>query len=529
MFSPTQWCASVGIVAAATVIAAGLLSAPWWVLASLAAVGAVGLLSLHAWHRARRSDGRGVVFIARFDNENPEYGSIATVHLKEIERRLANNEVLRKTFDLRFLNAPLKESHAQRLLAHTEVVTVISGSGLLVDGHARWDGWVLQRWPQVSGVTIPNERGDGFIGFVETHLSAIQRATTRTDAEYPVRKLTADLFSAEHADDIEGVLLVAAAAFAQNEPDELAALGAAEAMRGQLPPEAAAVFEIGNAMRALRETGDAAAAARALEAAGDAGANHIYLWNSCLVLWTRAEQQNTSNGEDRVRVANKGLAVAPGDFFAQTGLAYGYMAQDRPEEGVPHLEEAMANPERLDEQLLRQDLTEAYRQAGDLEKAREEARREYALWPPSMRRTILKANRMTEKEYLSDPLAGRDDEPGTGANLTDSEADAVARAVRAVVHNDREELERLGALADSRDPYAWVHEDPLGDGRCLVIPWPEDDPREWELQLRRRPDGTTAVDVWLPWTDGEVSPYALQLDLKPGTPPRAVFIELQPL
>lgn len=528
MFSPPQWWVLIGIVAAAALISA-VLSAPWWVVASLAAVGAVGLLPLNAWRRARRSDGRGVVLIARFANENPEYGSIATVHLKEIERRLANNDVLRKAFDLRFLNAPLSESHAQRLLAHTDVVTVISGSGLLVDGHARWDGWVLQRWPQVSGVTIPNEGGEGFIGFVEAHLSAIQRAATRTDAEYPVRKLTADFFSAEHADDIEGVLLVAAAAFAQNEADEVAALGAAEAVRGRLPLGAAAVFEIGLAMRTLRETGDAAAAARALEAAGDAGASHIYLWNSCLALWTRAEQQNSSNGEDRVRVANKGLAVAPNDFFAQAGLGYGYMAQGRPKDAVPHLEEAMANPERLDEQLLRQDLTEAYRQAGDLERAREEARREYALWPPSMRRTILKANRMTEKEYLADPLAGRDDERGTGPDLTDSEAGAVARAVRGVVDNDREELEGLGALADGRDPYVWVRGDPLYEERRLMMPRPEDDPREWELQLHRRPDGTTAVDVWLPWTDGEVSPYALQLDLESGAPPRAVFVELQPL
>jgi len=529
MLSPLGWLGlTLGVLVLAGVTAlAGPV--PWWGSCALAASAGLGFFPLWAWARASRSDGRKLVFVARFADENPEHSSIATVHLREVERRLLNNPLLQRSFDFRFLKAPLKEGHAQRLLRHTPAVTVISGSGLLVDGHARWEGWVLQRWPQTTGMLEPDESGGGLVSMFSTQLSAAQRSKTRTDAEYPVRRLTTDIFSAEHAEDIEGVLLVAAAAFSHSDADEALALTEADAMGSALPLPARAVLEIGKAMRTVVQTGDSAAAARQLEAAGDGGANHIYLWNTCVAFWTRAEQQGLSEGEDRVRAAEKGLAVAPDDFYAQVGAGYGYMVLERPTDAVPHLENATYNPDVMDQQLLRQDLGTAYHLAGDLEKARHERRREYEAWPPSMRRVILKNNRMTEQEYLDDPLASADDVRGEAEDFSDAEVAAVAAAMRAVVDEDQDALRAMRAYDNDRDPYSLLREHPMHEDKRLVLPEPANDPRQWTASFQRRADGTSAVDVWMATPEDEFFPFALQLDLVPegqgGLRPR--FVELQ--
>lgn len=537
MLPPRAWYAVVAVAALAGVGIGYLGVGPSWLGLLVAAPAAVAAAPASIWMRARRSGGQPIVFIARFADENPEHSSIAAVHLSQFERRLRRSELLMSSFDIRYIKAPLKEGHARRLTEWTASPAVISGSGLLVDAHVRWEGWMLLRWPQMTMMMDRDQTGTAMLDSFRSGLSAVERSATSSDREFPTRKMTADVFSAEHAQSVEAVLLVLASASGLlDEAAERDALAQADAMRDWLPVQAHAVLEIGKAIQTHRETGDILKAARQLEAAGDAGVDHIYLWNSCVALWTLAEQEDLSTGADRVRVAEKALRVAPNDFFAQAAAGYGYMAIEQPVDAVPHLENAVRNEEVMDQQLLRQDLTTAYWQSGQKEGAREEARRTYHEWPLSMQRTILKAGRTTEAEYLRDPCAGWDDQRGTATDLTDAEMDAVVRAVRAVVEHDENELRAMSAYDAEADPYVWTRAGPIN------LKMPPKPPREWAVSLSRKPDGRCAVDVWM-WTiedeelaaalgqEQEESPLALQLELRPaedGTT-SAAFVALQPL
>jgi tetratricopeptide (TPR) repeat protein len=536
MLPPHAWYAIVAVAALAAVGIGCLGVGPWWLGLLMAAPGAVAAAPAAIWMRARRSGGQPIVFIARFADENPDHSSIAAVHLSQFERRLRRNELLMSSFDIRYIKAPLKEGHARRLIEWTASPAVISGSGLLVDAHVRWEGWMLLRWPQMTGMLDRDQTGRAVLDSFRSRLSVVEKSATSPDREFPTRKMTADVFSAEHAQSVEGVLLVLASASALDEAAEREALAQADAMRDSLPVQAHAVLEIGKAVQTRQETGDILKAARQLEAAGDAGVDHIYLWNSSAALWTLAEQEDLSTGADRVRVSEKALRIAPHDFFAQAAAGYGYMAIEQPADAVPHLENAVRNEEVMDQQLLRQDLALAYWQSGQKEEAREQQRRTYHEWPPSMRRAILKANRTTEAEYLRDPCAGWDDQRGTATDLTDAEMDVVVRAVRAVVEHDENELRAMSAYDAEADPYVWTRAGPIN------LKMPPKPPREWAVSLSRKPDGRCAVDVWM-WTiedeelaaalgeEQEESPLALQLELRPaedGTT-SAAFVALQPL
>lgn len=524
---PRVWYGIVVASAVAAALLAGFGVGPWWLpLAALAPAGLAAGPSA-AWLAAWRARDRPVVFIARFVDENPEHSSIAAVHLKQVERRLRRNDVLLAAFDVRYIKAPVKESHARRLLRWTTVTAVVSGSGLLVDSHARWEGWMLLRWPQTEGWFSGEEFG--FLNDLRHRPSAVERSVTRSDTEFPARKMTTDVFPAEHVRSVEATLLVLASAFAASDEREERALKDADAMREVLPVQARAVLEIGKALSLLRASDDIVAAARQLEAAGDAGADHIYLWNSCAALWTQAEQRDLSAGNDRVRVATRGLAVAPDDFFAQVAAAYGSMAAGHPADAVPRFESAVNNDEVLDEQIIRDDLAVAYWQSGETEKAREEARRNYLQWPRSMRRHILKAARVTEEEYLRDPCARWSEERGDASALSEAELAAVERAVQAVVQRDRAELEEMAAYeVEDGDPYVWAHGYEADGSAVHAPPGPASD---WELSCSRTADGACAVDIWL-WIGGEgPSPLALQLELlaDESTGVSVKFVALQPL
>jgi len=300
-------------------------------------------------------------------------------------------------------------------------------------------------------------------------------------------------------------------------------------MRDVLPVEARAVLEIGKAMKFFRETDDVVAAAQLLEAAGDAGADHIYLWNSCAALWTQAEQRDESDGPDRVRVAIRGLAVAPDDFHAQMAAAYGSMAAGNAGAAVPFFESAVKNDDVLDEQMVRADLAAAYWEAGQRDQARDGARSNYSTLSRGMRRALLKSARVTEDEYLRDPFARWSDEHGDASGLSAAELAAVQRAVVAVVDRDRTALERLAAYeGDGRDPYVWAR-GYEADGEAIEAP--PGPPKGWEVSYSRGADGRCAVDVWL-WISGQgPSPLALQLELIADgrSEVQARFVALQPL
>lgn len=525
---PRAWYGIGGAsVLVASLLGLGVGAGPWWLsLVALAPAAAAAGPSV-AWVAARRSKGKPVVFIARFVDENPEHSSIAAVHLKEVARRLRRNDLLMSAFDVRYIKVPVKEGHARRLLKWTTAPAVVSGSGLLVDSHVRWEGWLLLRWPQTEGWSEGEDAG--LLHDVRFHLSRVRRSTTRSDTEFPTRRMTTDVFPAEHVRSVEATLLVLAASLAASNEQEERALKEANGMRDLLPVEARAVLEIGKATKLFRDSNDIVAAARQLEAAGDAGADHIYLWNSCAALWTKAEQRDQGDGRDRVRVATRGIAVAPDDFHAQMAAACGSMAAGNAEEAVPYFESAANNDEVLDEQIVRADLAIAYWESGQVDRAREEARSNYLELSRGMRRALLKVERVTEDEYLHDPFARWSDDRGDASGLSDVELAAVERAVHAVVRRDRAALQSMAAYeVEDGDPYAWAR-GYEADG--AVVEAPPGPSRGWELSYSRGADGRCAVNVWLCLSGEGPSPLALQLELLPDESPDVGmrFVALQPL
>jgi len=399
VLAPGAWYAAA-LLSLAGGAAGWLLGLPW-LGAVLGCFGAVALLPSLAWVRARRRpvEQSVVVFLARFHDENPEHSTIATVHLHEVERRLRRNDLLGKHLDLRLLKAPVTERQARRLLRYTYAQAVISGSGLLVDAHVRWEGWMLLRWPQTTSSWGYDAASQSFVEDVIGHFSAVERSSMPSDTEFAARRMTMDLFSAEHARAIEGVLLIAVAAMGLGVADK--ALAQADEMRDALPLQALAVLEIGHAMSCLDRTDDPAQAARQLEAAGDAGVDHIYLWNSCGSLWTWAERVG-ADSSNRARVGEKAQRIAPNDFYANSTTGIAYMALEQPQEAVPHLERALEHvPLGVDPSLLIEAMIEALWKTGRREDAQALQLGRYGALPRRARRAVLRELGLTEAEYLA--------------------------------------------------------------------------------------------------------------------------------
>ncbi|HEX8649124.1 MAG TPA: hypothetical protein VF715_19685 [Thermoleophilaceae bacterium] len=274
---------------------------------------------------------------------------------------------------------------------------------------------MLLRWPQETGLLDKDEEGNLEAHGFEWGLSQPEHSVLPSDHQFPTKQMTTDIFPAEHARSIEGTLLVAAATTADNEGASLAAITAAESMRDALPLPALAILETGKAFHALGETGDVKAAAEQLERAGDSGADHLSLWNSCLTLWTYAEADDLADGSERVRVGLKALRLAPDDFFANASTGFGYMALERPVDAIPYLERALSKPPPVNPELTLRALTAAYRAVGRIDEAQGIALGFYQALPRRVRKAVLRQLGVSEAEFFLDPFGWQAEEASSSA------------------------------------------------------------------------------------------------------------------
>jgi len=355
---PAVW---YGLVIASAAFAAvvGVVAGSLWLAAALGACAVLAVAPARVWHRLRRGSTLPVIFLARFGDESNAHAEIAQVHLDQLARRLRRSTVLENRLELRLIRSPVSVSEARRILRHTSGRAVISGTGLVVFDSARWDGWVVLRWNQLNSFT-----GRAGARFVDLGLRFIRTlpslARLGTDAHVPISLLTADAFPADHATGIEATVFMLTGT--DIPPTAVGSLVPA------MPVEVRAVWENSRAMEAIQGGGSLLAAATGLEAAGDDHADHILLWNHCATLLLMAEQREGISSDDRLRVASKGVRVAPDDGVANSNVGICLVGRGDTVSGIAHLERALSSPSLITgHRQVGELLAGAYRQLGDVD------------------------------------------------------------------------------------------------------------------------------------------------------------------
>jgi hypothetical protein len=336
-FGVGPWLAYVASAAMLTTTA--VLAAMSSLLALVFAIAFVAsLIPVNAWLKARRRSDQAVFFLARFGDEHVEHAGIAEIHLNQLARRLGTSAVLRDKIDLRVIDAPVSQRAARRILRWTSGRAVVSGSGLVVGGQARWEAWMLLRWRQFNAFTALDR--DGL--YISRNLRFIRTAPSlagiRPDGEVPITTLTAVEFSADHATGIEAAVAVLSGIETTEDPAEL--------LVPHMPTEVRAVWENGRAINQVRTGVAPLTAARSLEERGDSSADHPLLWNTCATLLLRAEQVEAAPTGHRLRVARKALAVNPNDAVANLHVGILLTYEDE-SAAIAHLERALVSPRNV--------------------------------------------------------------------------------------------------------------------------------------------------------------------------------------
>jgi hypothetical protein len=314
-------------------------SGPVWLAAALGVIGVLAFAPARVWWRLRRPSALPIVFIARFGDESSAHAAIAQVHLDQLTRRLRRNPDLLSRVDLRIIRSPVTPSGARRILRHSAGRAVISGTGLVVADQARWEGWILLRWQQLNSFEAPHPGGGAFTSERRILSSAPSLARLKTDAQMPITLLTADVFPADHATGIEATVYMLTGTTIPK--DDIPMLVPA------MPLDALAVWYNSRAEDSIEAGGSFTAAALALEMVGDEHANHILLWNHCASRFIDAEQRESASPELRLRVARKGIAVAPDNAVANGLAGWAAHALGRKEDAVRFFEQSLASSEYM--------------------------------------------------------------------------------------------------------------------------------------------------------------------------------------
>lgn len=109
---PKTWS---GALAGAFIASLAALSATLFLGLPLAVLGvcvlatAVLVAPVWKWRSLRRPSALPKVVLARFRSENPAYEEVATVHVRQVERRLRRHKLLKHTIEIRVETIPLKE------------------------------------------------------------------------------------------------------------------------------------------------------------------------------------------------------------------------------------------------------------------------------------------------------------------------------------------------------------------------------------------------------------------------------------
>ncbi len=336
--SPRAWHALLAIAIllfSAAVALWRMGDVPLIVVAVMALIVAGVTLPTWRWIRLRQLRNSPAVVLARFRGTNPAYQEIATVHVREVERRLRRNPVLLEAVEIHLEHAPLSETHARRLMRHADgVVAVVSGSGLVVSDHARWEGWVLTLWPILTYRTLRHEEtGEQKVVDEQISVEEFERTELPVDAETPTVSLTSEIFSAAHAAAVEATLLVCARAWNSDEQLSGRLLQEASLLAEHMPLEIRATYETSRI--AEEHEDDVRAAAGELESVGDSTVPHHFLFNACFTVM--AQYPEFFEHSDRLRVLRKALRLAPDDVPANTNAGLTLFWMGRHDDARHHL------------------------------------------------------------------------------------------------------------------------------------------------------------------------------------------------
>lgn len=314
--------------------------AAWPAALFAAAVAAGSIQPLLIWRRLQARSTKPTIALARFANANPAYEEISTVHIQEIERRLHRNDLLAANSEIRVIDVPVELNHAYRVLRHCPITGVLSGTGLAAGGSARWEGWALLRSPGSWFRSVQSSRRKPWIVDRQLGIEGAEETRLKPDAEVPTAKLTAEIFSADHALALEGLLLAHFAAWTPDaNPASTELRSAAEQTSTHLPLSAKAQLAATRVRLQLAKDGDIRKAVAELERLGDGELRHWRVWDYCFTLML--EDPEDFSTIDRLRVAKKGAEASPNHALALANLGATLLVLDRREEAIDPLAKAL--------------------------------------------------------------------------------------------------------------------------------------------------------------------------------------------
>ena len=296
-----------------------------------ASVAAGSIQPLVMWRRIRAQPTKPAIVLARFSNANPAYEEIATIHIQEVERRLRNNLLLSRHFEIRLIHVPLNLDQANRIMRYPHVTGVLSGKGLAVANSIRWEGWALLRSPGAWFRSVESKGGNPRVVDLQIGIDKAEQTRLKIDAEVPASSLTSEVFSADHAITIEGLLLAHFSNWiADAEPAAVELRAAAEGFGSDLPVSAQALLAATRIRLQIAQDGDFRKAVAELEQLGNDGMQHWRIWDYCFTLML--EHPEDFSAEDRLRVAEKGVLASPKHALAQANLGATLLVLDRRQE-----------------------------------------------------------------------------------------------------------------------------------------------------------------------------------------------------
>lgn len=314
-----------------------------WPPALLAAAVAAGSVQpLLTWRRLEAPSTKPTIVLARFANANPAYEEIATVHIQEVERRLRRNPLLAANAEIRVIDVPVELDHAYRVLRHCPITGVLSGKGLAAGDSARWEGWALLRSPGSWFRSVQSSGRNPWIIDRQVGIDKAEELRLKSDTEVPTSKLTAEIFSADHALALEGLLLAHVAAWtADANPASENLRSAAEGASAHLPLSAQAQLAATRVRLQLAQDGDIRKAVAELKVLGDDGVSHWRIWDYCFTLML--EGMEDFSATDRLRVAERGVGASPDHALALANLGATLLVLNRRNEARPPLAKALAS------------------------------------------------------------------------------------------------------------------------------------------------------------------------------------------
>jgi len=335
---PAAWRLLCGCAFGLTV--ALFLVSAWIPAVTAAAVAAGTIQPLFSWRRLRAISAQPAIALARFSNANPAYEDIATVHIQEVERRLRNNALLANHSEIRILEFPVTVRQARRILRLSPITGVLSGKGLAVGGSVRWEGWGLLRSPGGWFRSVTSSDRAPRIIDREVGIDRPEETNLKPDTEVPASKLTAEIFSADHALALEGILLAHVAAWTADAIPASAKLRSeAEQLSAHLPLSVSAQLAATRVRLQLVADGDLQRAIGQLESLGDGELPHWRIWDYCFTLML--EDMERFSARDRLRVVEKGARASPEHALALANLGATLLVFERRAEARDPLSSAL--------------------------------------------------------------------------------------------------------------------------------------------------------------------------------------------